>query len=115
MSAIPAIEINKLFARSDELITGTSEGDALAQADLREVFKRTRELAVELMRDNEQLRVQNLLLERQKLETEQRFESSRIGIENEQLKAELALLNKQIGDLEKKSQKFQFSLVKKIW
>lgn len=106
-AAIPALEFNKLFARSEELITGTSEGNHLAQADLRELFRRTRELAVELMRDNEHLRVQNLLLERQKLETEQRFESSRIGIENEQLKAELNLLNTQIGELEKRTNKFR--------
>jgi hypothetical protein len=65
MSSIPAIEINRLFARSEELISGTSEGCTNAQADLRGLFRSTRELAVELMRDNEQLRVQNLLLERQ--------------------------------------------------
>lgn len=106
-AAIPALEINKLFARSEELINNTSDGNSHARADLRELFRRTRELAVELMRDNEQLRVQNLLLERQKLETEQRFESSRIGMENQQLKAELNLLNTQIGELEKKSSKFR--------
>ncbi len=106
-AAIPALEINKLFARSEELINGTSEGNQHAQADLRDLFRRTRELAVELMRDNEHLRVQNLLLERQKLETEHRFESSRIGIENEQLKSELNLLNTQIAELEKRTKKFR--------
>jgi|GEM_PF-1158128 len=107
MNSIPAIEINRLLARSEELITGTSEGCSNAQADLRELFRRTKELAVELMRDNEQLRVQNLLLERQKLEAEQRYEGSRLGIENEQLKAELSLLTSQLTDLEKKSNKFR--------
>ena len=107
MQPSPALEINHLFARSEELINSTSEGCPNAQADLRELVRRTRQLAADLLRDNEQLRVQNLLLERQKLETEQRYENSRLGIENEQLKAELDLLNKSIADLERKSQKFR--------
>lgn len=106
-AAIPALEFNKLFARSEELINGASEGNQHAQADLRDLFRRTRELAVELMRDNEYLRVQNLLLEQQRLGTEQRFENSRIGIENVQLKAELNLLNAQIAELEHKSKQFR--------
>jgi hypothetical protein len=107
MNNIPAIEINRLLARSEELITGTSEGCTNAQTDLRELLRRTKELAIELMRDNEQIRVQNLLLERQKLEAEQRYESSRMGVENEQLKAELSLLTTQLADLEKRTQKFR--------
>ncbi|HKX29737.1 MAG TPA: GAF domain-containing protein, partial [Blastocatellia bacterium] len=107
MNNIPAIEINRLLARSEELIAGTSEGCTNAQTDLRELLRRTKELAIELMRDNEQIRVQNLLLERQKLEAEQRYESSRLGVENEQLKAELSLLNTQLADLEKRTQKFR--------
>jgi GAF domain-containing protein len=107
MNTIPAIEIHRLFARSEELINGSTEGYHNAQADLRELFRRTRELAVELMRDNEQLRVHTMLLERQKLEVEQRYESSRLGVENEQLKAELALLRTQLSDLEKKTQKYR--------
>lgn len=107
MSTIPAIEISRLFARSEELINGSPEGYHNGRADLRDLFHRTRELAVELMRDNEQLRVQNMLLERQKLELEQRYESSRLGIENEQLKAELNLLNTQLNDLERKTQKYR--------
>ncbi len=107
MNNIPALEINRILARSDELITSTSEGCSNAQADLRETLRRAKELALELMRDNEQLRVQNMLLQKQKLETEQRFDSSRMGIENEQLKAELNLLNQQMADMEKKSKKFR--------
>lgn len=59
------------------------------------------------MRDNEQLRVQNLLLERQKIEAEQRLDNSRLGLENKQLKAELELLNSRLAELEKKAQKFR--------
>jgi hypothetical protein len=106
MTNVPAIEITRLFARSEELING-SKGNQNYSQDLRELFNRTKELAVELMRENEQLRVQNVLLERQKLEAQQRYDNSRLGIENEQLKAELELLNKQLAELEKKSQKFR--------
>jgi hypothetical protein len=107
MSNIPAVEITRLFARTEELINGSGEPAATTQADLREVFRRTKELAVELMRENEQLRVQNLLVERQKLEAEQRLDSSRLGLENEQLKAELNLLTAQLAELERQSQKFR--------
>ncbi len=106
-AATPALELNKLLARTEELLNGASEDNQHGQADLRDLFHRTRALAAELMRDNEQLRAQNLLLERQKLETGQRFESSRFGIENEQLKAELNLLHTQIAELEKRAQKFR--------
>ena len=107
MNNVPAIEINRLFARSEELINGSSKGNQPHSQDLRELFNRTKELAVELMRENEQLRVHNVLLERQKLEAEQRYSNSRMGIENEQLKAELDLLNKQLAELEKRTQKFR--------
>lgn len=106
MNNVPAIEINRLFARSEELING-SKGNNNSSHDLRELFNRTKELAVELMRENEQLRVHNVLVERQKLEAEQRYNNSRLGIENEQLKAELELLTKQLSDLEKRTQKFR--------
>ena len=107
MSSIPALEINRLFARSEELIKNNVDLFGTVQADLRDVFRRKRELTVELMRDNEQLRVQNMFLERQRLEAEQRLENSRLGVENKQLRAEVELLAKQLGELEKKSQKIR--------
>jgi hypothetical protein len=107
MSSIPALEINRLFARSEELIKNQGEFAGTAQADLRDVFRQKRDLTVELMRDNEQLRVQNMLIERQRLEAEQRLESSRLGIENKNLRAELEMLSKQLSEMEKKSQKFR--------
>jgi len=107
MNNVPAIEMNRLFARSEELINGSAKGNQPHSQDLRDLFNRTKELAVELMRENEHLRVHNVLLERQKLEAEQRYSNSRLGIENEQLKAELELLTKQLSDLEKRTQKFR--------
>lgn len=107
MNNVPAVEINRLLARSEELINGSCEVCSTTQLDLRDLLRRTKEFAVELMRDNEQLRVQNLVLERQKLEADQRYDGSRMGIENEQLKAERDLLSTQLADLEKKSQKFR--------
>jgi hypothetical protein len=105
MTHAPAVEIQKLFARSEELWNNPSAPDA--SAELRDLFRRTRDLAVELMRDNEQLRVQNLLLEKQRLEAEQRLDHSRLGKENEQLRAELDLLNARIAEMERKTQKFR--------
>ncbi|MGH9944758.1 MAG: GAF domain-containing protein [Pyrinomonadaceae bacterium] len=105
MSMIPAIEIQRLFARSEEIWSGAAAVES--QAELRELFRRTRELAVDLMRDNEQLRVHNMLLEKQRIEAEQRLDNSRLGKENEQLKAELDLINKHLADLEKKSKKYR--------
>jgi len=106
-SQIPAVEMQQLFARTEELMMsnkGDQPSDTQAMKDL---FRRTKELTIELMRDNEQLRVQNLLLERQKMEADQRFDNSRLGKENEQLKAELEMLNARLADIEKKSQKFR--------
>lgn len=104
-SNIPAVEMQRLFARTEELMSnGREPADTPAMKDL---FRRTKELTIELMRDNEQLRVQNLLLERQKIEAEQRLDHSRLGKENEQLKSELELLNARLGEIEKKSQKFR--------
>jgi GAF domain len=108
MSNIPALEIQKLFALSEELYSSQSinpQGSTLIE--LRRLFSRTREMTVELMRDNEQLRVQNLLLEKQKLEADQRHDHSRLGKENEQLRSELEMLNRRLGELEQKSQKFR--------
>lgn len=108
MSSIPAVEIQKLFALSEELYSSQAsnpQGGALIE--LRRLFGRTRELTVELMRENEHLRVQNLLLEKQKLEAEQRLDHSRLGKENEQLRSELEMLNKRLAELEAKTQKFR--------
>lgn len=105
MSNIPAVEMQRLFASTEELMSRSAEpkdGQAM-----RELVRRTKELSIELMRDNEQLRVQNLLLERQKIEAEQRLDHSRLGKENEQLKSELELLNSRLNDIEKKSAKFR--------
>jgi hypothetical protein len=98
--------MQRLFARTEELCATNAEG-AGSYPELRELFRRSKELAVELMRDNEHLRVQNMLLEKQKLELEQRFDNSRIGKENEGLKAELELLNTRFGEMEKKTVKFR--------
>ena len=104
-SNIPAVEMQRLFARTEELMNGSNEpGDVQA---MREMVRRTKQLTVELMRDNEQLRVQNLLLEKQKIEADQRLDHSRLGKENEQLKDELELLNMRLAEIEKKSQKFR--------
>ena len=106
--SVPAVEMQRLFARTEELCGGGAGGDTGdSTAELRELFRRSRDLAIELMRDNEQLRVQNLLLEKQKIEAEQRLDHSRLGKENEQLRAELELLTSRLADLEKKSTKFR--------
>ena len=105
-SNIPAVEMQRLFARTEELMMSNSKDPADGPA-MKDLFRRTKELTIELMRDNEQLRVQNLLLERQKIEAEQRLDHSRLGKENEQLKSELELLNGRLADIEKKSQKFR--------
>lgn len=107
MSTIPAVEMQRLFARSEEIWSSTSQSAVPMREELRELFRRSRELAVELMRDNEQLRVQNLLLERQKIEAEQRLDHSRLGIENNHLKSELEMLSTRMAEMEKKTQKFR--------
>ncbi len=107
MTSIPAVEIQKLFARSEELYGSASEIESGTLQELRKVFSRTKELAMELMRDNEHLRVQNLLLEKQKNEADHRFDHSQLGKENEQLKAELELLGKRLSETENKSQEFR--------
>jgi hypothetical protein len=101
----PAVEMQRLFARTEELFTASA--GAAPHTDIRETFLRTKELATELLREVEQLRVQNVLLEKQRLQAEQRLDNSRLGKENEQLRAELELLNKRFGELEAKSQKFR--------
>ena len=106
-SQIPAVEMQQLFARTEELMMSNKSTEPSDAQAMRELFRRTKELTIELMRDNEQLRVQNLLLERQKMEAEQRFDHSRLGKENEQLKSELEMLNARLADNEKKSQKFR--------
>jgi hypothetical protein len=105
MTTIPAVEMQRLMARTEELFS--NHADPKPFADLRELFRRTRELSIELMRDNEQLRVQNILFEKQKIETEQRLDNSRLGKENEQLRAELDLLNKRLTEMESKTKKFR--------
>lgn len=107
MSMTPAVEMQHLFARTEELMNSPQGGATGAQTDLRQIFRRSRELAVELMRENEQLRVQNLLLEKQKIEAEQRLSHDRLGLENQQLKAELDLLNTRLAEMETKSKKFR--------
>jgi len=106
-SQIPAVEMQQLFARTEELMMSNKNNEPSDAQAMKELFRRTKELTIELMRDNEQLRVQNLLLERQKMEAEQRFDHSRLGKENEQLKSELEMLNARLADNEKKSQKFR--------
>jgi hypothetical protein len=104
---IPAVEMQRLFARTEEWMMshhGTESADIQAMNDL---FRRTKELTIELMRDNEQLRVQNLVLERQKIEAEQRLDQSRLGKENEQLRNELEVMNQRVAEMEQKSQKFR--------
>lgn len=106
-SQIPAVEMQQLFARTEELMMSSKNAEPSDSQAMKELFRRTKELTIELMRDNEQLRVQNLLLERQKIEAEQRLDHSRLGKENEQLKSELEILNARLADIEKKSQKFR--------
>jgi hypothetical protein len=106
-SQIPAVEMQQLFARTEELMMSTKGDQPSDSQAMKDLFRRTKELTIELMRDNEQLRVQNLLLEKQKMEADQRFDNSRLGKENEQLRAELEMLNARLADIEKKSQKFR--------
>ncbi len=103
---IPAIEMQQLFARTEELWVGATDLDD-SQAELRDLFARARALAVEQLRDNEQLRVSNLLLERQKTEAEQRLEHNRLGKENEQLRAEIELLAARLADAERETVKYR--------
>jgi TATA-box binding protein (TBP) (component of TFIID and TFIIIB) len=103
----PAVEMKNLFARTEELCSHSPETNPNMHSELREVVRRTKELAIELLRDNEQLRVQNLLLEKQKIEAEQRLDASRLGKENEQLKSELDLLNQRLAQIEATSKKFR--------
>ena len=107
MPSIPAMEIQRLFVRSEELYGNILDADDQTAQELRSLFAKTKELIVELMRDNEQLRVQNLLLEKQKIGAEQRLEHSRLGKENEQLKAEVELIGKRLSAIEQKSQKYR--------
>ncbi len=104
---IPAVEMQQLFARTEELMMSAKNSEPSDSQAMKELFRRTKELTIELMRDNEQLRVQNLFLERQKIEAEQRLDHSRLGKENEQLKSELEILNARLAEIEKKSQKFR--------
>jgi hypothetical protein len=103
----PAVEMKNLFARTEELCNSYGEADSEISIELRDLVRRTKELAVELLRDNEHLRIQNLLLEKQKLEAEQRLDASRLGKENEQLKSELDLLNQRLSQMEASSKKFR--------
>lgn len=103
----PAIEMQRLFAMTEELCKNVEGGGSTTQTQLRDFFRRSKDLMVELIRDNEQLRVKNLLLERQKLEAEQRLDGSRLGKENEQLKAEVDLLSSRLDELERKSKKYR--------
>lgn len=103
----PVVEMQKMIARTEELAKRTADSASPMHLELRDLLNRNRELMVELMRENEQLRVQNLLLEKQKIEAEQRLDNSRLGIENQQLKSELDLLNTRLEDMEKKSKKFR--------
>lgn len=107
MSTVPAVEMQRLFARTEELWNSNSDQTGATASEMHELFRRTKDLTVELMRDSEQLRVQNLLLERQKIEAEQRLDHSRLGKENEQLRAELQLFNERLADMEKKTQNFR--------
>lgn len=109
MAIIPAIEMQRLFARTEELWSSTAitEPATSTHLELRDLFERTRELAIEQMRENEQLRVHNLLLERQKLEAEQRLEHSRLGKENERLQTELELLGLRLVEMNRETQKFR--------
>lgn len=103
----PATEIQRLYAVGEDLFKGMGGSNANAQDEIRDFLKRSKDLMIELIRENEQLRIQNLLVERQKLEAEQRLDASRLGKENEQLRAELDLLTSRLGEMEKKSAKFR--------
>jgi hypothetical protein len=105
MSETPAVEMQRLFASTEELVSRSAEPKDVEA--MRDLLRRTKALSIELMRDNEQLRVQNLLLERQKIEADQRLDHSRLGKENEQLKAELDLINSRVSDIEEKSARFR--------
>lgn len=106
MSDLLASEINSLCIRSEELLNGKHKNSAQLQAELREMFRRTKQLLTEMMDHNEELRNNNRYLKQQRLELEQRFEDIRLGIKNRQLKAEQSFLNSQLKDLENKTRKY---------
>jgi hypothetical protein len=107
MSIPVVVEMQRIFARTEELCSPSIETTVDTQSELRDIFRRTRDLAIELMRDNEQLRVQNMLLEKQKNEAEQRLDSTRMGKENEQLRSEIELFQRQTLEMEKKANKYK--------
>lgn len=107
MNNTPAVEMQELFARSEEICKELANEDLGPHAELRENLRRIKEISVELMRENEQLRLRGMLLERQRLEAEQRLDHSRLGKENEQLRSELEMLTMRLGELERQSEKYR--------
>ena len=102
----PVVELQRIFARTEELCGVAGLPDESSE-EVRELLRRAKELAAELTRENERLRMQNLLLERQKLEAEQRLGGSKIGKENEQLKTELRLLGERMAEMEREASKYR--------
>jgi hypothetical protein len=101
------VEMQRLFAQTEELFNVSFTPSAEVFTDARDMFRRTKELATELLREINHLRVQNILLEKQRQQAEQRLDQSVLGKENEQIRAELELLHKRLPDLEKQTQKFR--------
>jgi hypothetical protein len=101
------LEISGIFARILELGSLGTQPTQAQQDEMRELVRRGKELTLDFFRDNEQLKSQVTLLEKQKLEAEQRSSSTKIVIENDELKAEVQYLNKRIAELESSSSTFR--------
>jgi hypothetical protein len=106
-----AIEITKALSRALEICNSTADIGYLhgsATNELRDLLLRNKEMVTDLLRELEQLRVQNLLLEKQKSEAEKRIDVTTLGKENRQLKAELDLLNERLAESEAKFKKYRY-------
>lgn len=101
------VEMQRLFAQTEEFFNGSFAATPEAIRDARDMVRRTKDLATDLLREINQVRVQNILLEKQKQQAEERLDQSVLGKEIEQMKAELDQLNKRLPELEKQSQKFR--------
>lgn len=103
----PMVELQRIFARTEELCGVITDPEQRPTEEIRDLLRQMKELAAELMRENERLRMQNLLLERQRAEADQRLSGSQLGKENEQLRRELSAAERRIATLASEMQKYR--------
>jgi len=106
-SMSPMVELQRIFARTEELCGVITDSEERPNEEIRELLRRMKDVAAELMRENERLRMQNLLLERQRAEADQRLSGSQLGKENEELKRELSAFERRVAALEFEAQKYR--------